>query len=67
MTHGIIAAADALSVDAHMRCARAIMTTDPFPKERAVEVTTARGTFRIGGICKGSGMIEPEWRRCSAC
>ena len=36
------------------------MTTDPFPKERAVEVTTARGTFRIGGICKGSGMIEPR-------
>ena len=39
--------------------ARAIMTTDPFPKEAAVEVTTARGTFRVGGIAKGSGMIEP--------
>jgi glutamate N-acetyltransferase/amino-acid N-acetyltransferase len=60
VTHGIIAAVDALSVDAHMECARAIMTTDPFPKERAVEVITSRGTFRIGGICKGSGMIEPR-------
>ena len=39
--------------------ARAIMTTDPFPKEAAVEVTTPAGTFRVGGIAKGSGMIEP--------
>lgn len=60
VTHGIIAAADVLSVDAHLRCAQAIMTTDPFPKERAVEVSTPRGTFRIGGMCKGSGMIEPR-------
>ena len=60
VTNGIIAATDELSVDGHMECARAIMTTDPFPKERAVEVTTSRGTFRIGGICKGSGMIEPR-------
>jgi glutamate N-acetyltransferase/amino-acid N-acetyltransferase len=60
VTGGIIAAADALSVDGHMRAARGIMTTDPFPKERAVEVTTPAGTFRIGGICKGSGMIEPR-------
>jgi glutamate N-acetyltransferase/amino-acid N-acetyltransferase len=60
VTHGIIAAAEVLSVEAHLQCAQAIMTTDPFPKERAVEVTTSRGTFRIGGICKGSGMIEPR-------
>ena len=39
--------------------ARAIMTTDPFPKEASVEVTTAAGTYRVGGIAKGSGMIEP--------
>ena len=38
----------------------AIMTTDPFPKSRAVEVTTAAGSFAIGGIAKGSGMIEPR-------
>jgi len=40
--------------------ARAIMTTDPFPKEDAVRVETAAGTFAIGGTAKGSGMIEPN-------
>ena len=56
---GITAAAGALSRDGGPAAARAIMTTDPFPKEAAVEVTTASGTFRVGGIAKGSGMIEP--------
>jgi glutamate N-acetyltransferase/amino-acid N-acetyltransferase len=37
----------------------AIMTTDPFPKETAVRVETSAGTFHIGGMAKGSGMIEP--------
>jgi glutamate N-acetyltransferase/amino-acid N-acetyltransferase len=40
--------------------ARAIMTTDPFPKEDAVRVETAAGVFSIGGTAKGSGMIEPN-------
>ena len=40
--------------------ARAIMTTDPFPKEHAVTVETAQGSFRVGGMAKGSGMIEPN-------
>jgi glutamate N-acetyltransferase/amino-acid N-acetyltransferase len=35
------------------------MTTDPFPKESAVEVSSGGRTFRVGGIAKGSGMIEP--------
>ena len=35
--------------------ARAIMTTDPFPKECAVIVQTPRGAFSIGGMAKGSG------------
>jgi glutamate N-acetyltransferase/amino-acid N-acetyltransferase len=39
--------------------ARAIMTTDPFPKEASVEVAWRGRTFRVGGIAKGSGMIEP--------
>ncbi|MCL2141349.1 MAG: bifunctional ornithine acetyltransferase/N-acetylglutamate synthase [Methanimicrococcus sp.] len=38
----------------------AIMTTDLVPKGCAVEVETKAGTFRIGGIAKGSGMIEPN-------
>jgi glutamate N-acetyltransferase/amino-acid N-acetyltransferase len=40
--------------------ARAIMTTDPFPKEYAVSVQTSRGSFTVGGTAKGSGMIEPN-------
>ena len=56
---GIHAAASALTRDGGAAAARAIMTTDPFPKEAAVEVTAASGTFRVGGIAKGSGMIEP--------
>ena len=35
------------------------MTTDPFPKEAAAEVTVRGRTFRVGGMAKGSGMIEP--------
>ncbi|MCD1295487.1 ornithine acetyltransferase [Methanocella sp. CWC-04] len=36
---------------------RAIMTTDLVPKSYAVEL---EGGIRIGGIAKGSGMIEPN-------
>jgi glutamate N-acetyltransferase / amino-acid N-acetyltransferase len=59
VTDGITAAAKALARDGGPAAARAIMTTDPFPKEAAVEVTTPAGRFRVGGIAKGSGMIEP--------
>lgn len=57
---GIPAAAAALSAGGHADAAQAIMTTDPFPKAYAVEVTSARGRFRVGGMAKGSGMIEPR-------
>ena len=40
--------------------AEAIMTSDTFAKEYAVEVKTAEGSFRIGGIAKGAGMIDPN-------
>jgi len=40
--------------------ARAIITTDPFPKEHAVRVTTSHGSFAVGAMAKGSGMIEPN-------
>jgi glutamate N-acetyltransferase / amino-acid N-acetyltransferase len=59
VTDGIAAAAAVLARDGGAAAARAIMTTDPFPKEAAVEVTMPGGRFRIGGIAKGSGMIEP--------
>ena len=57
---GIPQAVDALAADGGAAAARAIMTTDPFPKEYAVEVQTAAGTFKVGGMAKGSGMIEPR-------
>ncbi len=59
VTNGIQAAASALTRDGGPLAARAIMTTDPFPKEAAVHVETPIGRFNVGGIAKGSGMIEP--------
>ena len=56
---GIADAAGQLSTAGGPLAARAIMTTDSFSKEMAVEVTAPGGTFRIGGMAKGSGMIEP--------
>jgi glutamate N-acetyltransferase/amino-acid N-acetyltransferase len=57
---GIPQAVAALAADGGPAAARAIMTTDPFPKEYAVEIDTEFGTFRVGGMAKGSGMIEPR-------
>jgi glutamate N-acetyltransferase/amino-acid N-acetyltransferase len=59
VTDGIAQALPALSRDEHHNAVLAIMTTDPFSKEAAVRVETAAGAFHIGGMAKGSGMIEP--------
>jgi len=58
---GLPAAFDALGADAAhgALAARAIMTTDPFPKESAAEIAIGGLDVRIGGMAKGSGMIEP--------
>jgi glutamate N-acetyltransferase / amino-acid N-acetyltransferase len=46
---------------ASRNAAEAIMTTDTFPKEYALETTLDSGqTVRLGGITKGSGMIAPN-------
>ena len=37
----------------------AIMTSDTQPKQIAVEFKLGGKTVRIGGICKGAGMIQP--------
>jgi glutamate N-acetyltransferase / amino-acid N-acetyltransferase len=39
--------------------AEAIRTTDTRRKEIAVELEIGRSTIRIGGACKGAGMIQP--------
>ncbi|MDB6452666.1 bifunctional glutamate N-acetyltransferase/amino-acid acetyltransferase ArgJ [Falsirhodobacter sp. 20TX0035] len=40
--------------------ARAIMTTDTFPKGASATVQGEGGEIRIAGIAKGSGMIAPD-------
>ena len=40
--------------------ARAIMTTDTFPKGASASVTIGGQTVQIAGIAKGSGMIAPD-------
>ena len=57
---GIDVAAGQLSKEGHRSAAEAIMTTDLEPKEFGIEVTTAQGNFRVGGMAKGAGMIEPN-------
>jgi len=49
-----------LSTKGSGSAARAIMTTDTKPKEEALEVRLAGGVVRLGGICKGAGMIAPD-------
>jgi glutamate N-acetyltransferase/amino-acid N-acetyltransferase len=43
--------------DAADRLARAMMTTDTVPKQ--VAFGAADGSFRVAGVAKGAGMIEP--------
>ncbi|MQA29994.1 MAG: bifunctional glutamate N-acetyltransferase/amino-acid acetyltransferase ArgJ [Luteitalea sp.] len=56
---GLPQAMAALDVDQGAAAARAIMTTDPFPKESAARVSIGGRDIAIGGMAKGSGMIEP--------
>ncbi len=50
----------ALSPDGIAGAARAIMTTDTFPKGAGAEVMIDGAPVRIAGIAKGSGMIAPD-------
>jgi glutamate N-acetyltransferase/amino-acid N-acetyltransferase len=49
-----------LSGNAFGDVARAILTTDLVAKQSFAEVTLSRGTVRIAGLTKGSGMIHPN-------
>lgn len=64
---GIDLAAAALSAEGGVDAARAIMTTDPFAKEAVADARAAAGLFRVGGMAKGSGMIEPLMATMLAC
>jgi len=52
--------ADGLDPAGIAGAARAIMTTDTFPKGAAAEIEAEGGPIRIAGIVKGSGMIAPD-------
>jgi len=58
---GIADAASKLAAteEAAAHVVEAIMTSDTRPKALAVEFTLGGKTVRIGGICKGAGMIQP--------
>ncbi len=58
---GIKEAAQLLNSSAEnaQNVAEAIMTSDTKPKAVAVEFSLGGKTVRIGGICKGAGMIQP--------
>ena len=52
--------AEGLSETALAQAARAIMTTDTFPKGASAEIEIGGQPVRIAGIAKGSGMIAPD-------
>ena len=49
-----------LSAEAWEAAARAIMTTDTFPKGATATATIDGTTVRLNGFAKGSGMIAPD-------
>jgi glutamate N-acetyltransferase/amino-acid N-acetyltransferase len=57
---GIADACGDLRAEHGEAAARAIMTTDTVPKTYAIELDLEGTTVRVGGMCKGSGMIHPN-------
>ncbi|HXN90986.1 MAG TPA: bifunctional glutamate N-acetyltransferase/amino-acid acetyltransferase ArgJ [Candidatus Sulfotelmatobacter sp.] len=57
---GIAEACGHLTSDGGEAAARAIMTTDTVPKTARMEIDLGDATVRLGGMCKGSGMIHPN-------
>jgi glutamate N-acetyltransferase / amino-acid N-acetyltransferase len=47
------------SAESAARALQSIMTSDTRPKHIAVEFKVGAATLRIGGMCKGAGMIQP--------
>ena len=60
----LIGALDQMIIDKHgnniIGAAKAIMTTDTYPKGSVAKVQTDEGEILIAGIAKGSGMIAPD-------
>jgi len=60
IARGVEAAQRKLSAGGLRDAARAIMTTDTFPKLAARRIRLAGRSVTVAGIAKGSGMIEPD-------
>lgn len=60
VTAGLSDALSRLDRSAHLDAAIAIMTTDRGPKEAVATGRIDEREFRVGGIAKGAGMIEPH-------
>ena len=56
---GVDAAVAALHADGGLDAAHAIMTTDTVAKTAVVTVETATGSWTVGGMAKGAGMLAP--------
>jgi glutamate N-acetyltransferase/amino-acid N-acetyltransferase len=59
-THLLDGLAKAAKPDAFEAAARAIMTTDTYPKLATRSVRIGGTEVRINGFCKGAGMIAPD-------
>lgn len=57
---GIVSASSQLSGARGVDAAQAIMTTDKVPKYCSVQVHDAAGSYSLGGVAKGAGMIHPN-------
>ena len=62
LVDGMKAAAAQLAAtpEAGLAAEKAVMTTDTKPKQAAVQTVIGGKTVTVGGMCKGSGMIEPN-------
>lgn len=56
----LLAKAKTDTIEAGTEAAKAIMTTDTFEKEIAVQIELGGKTVTLGGMAKGSGMIHPN-------
>jgi len=56
---GVDVAAAALDADAGLDAAVAIMTTDTVPKTADLTIEGDYGTWSVGGMAKGAGMLAP--------
>ncbi|MEA4836835.1 MAG: bifunctional glutamate N-acetyltransferase/amino-acid acetyltransferase ArgJ [Rhodospirillaceae bacterium] len=60
ITAALADATATLAADGWDKAARAILTTDTFPKLATRTARIGGKTVRINGFCKGSGMIAPD-------